>query len=473
MEIRQQIEKLYKTHSGKQPELFLALPGSGSDRMYFRVGKPGQTVIAVYNPHRAENDAFCYMSGHFRNAGLPVPEILAVDQSGLFFLQTDLGDQNLFSLLEKCETPQQLKKLLIPAVEMLPRFQFQAAEGFDFNRCIGRKMFDAKAMHWDLSYFKYFFLKIKNIDFDEDLLEKDFERFTSVLSPVTFNTLMYRDFQSRNIMVHEGKYWYIDFQGAKAGPVQYDLVSLLYQAKARIDASTRNQLVDRYIESASPFSNFDDDAFRWLLPGFVLLRSLQVLGAYGFRGYIEKKQHFIQSIPLALQNVLQLLHQNPEFESYPELFRVLTLITAQIEPVIDIPAKTKILVVDVNSFSYKTGIPSDPFGNGGGFVFDCRFIPNPGRDPKYHALTGNDQPVIQYLDLQPAAQQLIQSAFLLVKPAVLNYLDRKFSHLMISFGCTGGQHRSVYCASRFAKLLTEQFPCIEVHLSHQNPEVKS
>lgn len=465
------LTSLYRSVTGNAPELIEALPGAGSNRSYFRLhGKP--TLIGVYGTSVEENQAFTYMAAHFQQKGIPVPKVYAVSADGLAYLQEDLGNTSLFQQIENgrktgCFRPEEVE-LLRQTIRLLPRIQFAGAEGMDFSVCYPQSNFDRRAILWDLNYFKYCFLKATGVEFREDRLENDFECMASRLLQVPADSFMYRDFQSRNVMIKEGKPFFIDFQGGRKGPCYYDVASFLWQAKANLPDHLRKELIDAYLEALCPYLKIEKDEFMHTLRHFVLFRTLQVLGAYGFRGFFEKKPHFIESVPFALANLSKLLKD--DFKSYPYLCEVLhRVIQKMSRPAL--PAEEKKLTVTVMSFSYRKGIPEDESGNGGGYVFDCRAIHNPGRYEPYKQLTGRDEPVIRFLEDNGEIFHFLEHTDALVDAHVERYLKRGFTHLSVYFGCTGGQHRSVYSAQHTAEHLHRKYG-VKVHLIHREQAVE-
>lgn len=480
--------KLFREWSGVEPEVVSPIPGSGSNRQYCRLGSPGLTVMGAWNEDVKENRAFLSFTRSFLEQGLPVPAIRAESADGLCYLLDDLGDTTLFGFLrekrgEAAGFPHELIPLYRQVLEWLPRFQVAARP--DYKLCYPRAAFDGQSMLWDLNYFKYYYLKLAGIPFDEQHLEDDFTTFTSFLLEAPSEFFMYRDFQSRNVMLHDGKTWFIDYQGGRRGALQYDLVSLLYDAKADLPENVRTELLEFYLQGLSEHIQVNRGQFLNYYPGFILIRILQAMGAYGFRGYYEKKQHFLQSIPYALRN-LETIRQLPFLKNFPELGRVITRmidtplpagITKATDAALDgSPAGGPIavpmaeeLTVKITSFAFKNGYPVDPTGNGGGFVFDCRALPNPGRYEQYKKINGKDQLVIDFLKKEPEVDTFLQQVFLLVDQSVKEYQQRRFNHLMVNFGCTGGQHRSVYCAEALARHLREKTG-VEVSLSHREQE---
>lgn len=453
---------LYKKRFGVAPSSITPLTPAGSNRRYFRLTGP-RTVVGVNGCSFDENKSFIYLDKHFYSKGLPVPEIVAVSDDGMTYLQEDLGDIQLFDCRESLE-------LLKKTVSVLPDFQYKGADGLDFNQCYPVSDFDRQAILWDLNYFKYCFLNTTGIPYLEGILEKDFQLLATHLSVNPEGTFMYRDFQSRNVMIKDGEPYFIDFQGGRRGPAEYDLVSFITQARAGFPAEVRDTLIDTYIDSASRYTLIDTVEFRNRLRQFALLRNLQVLGAYGFRGKLERKPHFLKSIPLALGNLRKLL--DTPFENYPYLTEVLGRMLEKEQP--DISGsrhRESSLTVTVTSFSYKKGLPEDPSGNGGGFVFDCRGMENPGRYEEYKHITGLDSPVIEFLEHKGEITRFLDSCFSLVDPSVECYDRRGFSSLMVSFGCTGGQHRSVYGAQKMAEHIKEKYPHVKVHLIHREQKI--
>ena len=356
--------------------------------------------------------------------------------------------------------------MLHKTIALLADFQVKGAEGLDFNVCYPLPEFDKRSIHWDLNYFKYNFLKTTGMDFQEDLLEDDFEKLTEQLLREQTETFLYRDFQSRNVMLVDGMPYFIDFQGGRKGPIYYDVASFLWQAKANFPNELREELIQTYIGSLQKWMPVNEAAFRQQLKLFVLFRTLQVLGAYGFRGYFEKKPHFIQSIPFALNNLRGLLKEG--FEEYSYLHEILSEMT-ELKQFTDTQKRT--LEVRVFSFAYKKGIPNDVSGNGGGYVFDCRAINNPGKFERYSNVNGLDEPVIKFLEEEGEITAFLNHIYPLVDRHVQRYIDRGFTDLMISFGCTGGQHRSVYAAQRVAEHITKHFK-VKVSLVHREQNLE-
>lgn len=468
--IAEELNRLYFTYTGSPAEDIVELPSSGSNRRYFRM-KGIQTLVGVSGTSSEENGAFIYMATHFRERGLPVPEVLAWSGDKSFYLQEDLGDTLLFNAIEKGRKSsvfdESERQLLHKTISLLPSIQFAGAEGFDFGRCYPQPEFNQRSILWDLNYFKYCFLKATGMEFQEDRLEDDFQKMSDVLLRSSSATFMYRDFQSRNVMVKDGEPWFIDFQGGRKGPVYYDVASFLWQAKAKYPEDLRNELLNDYIQALRKYIPVDEKYFHSQLRHFVLFRTLQVLGAYGFRGYFEKKPHFIQSVPFAIDNLRQLLRD--DYPEYPYLCSVLRELTELKQFSDDMQKRT--LEVKIVSFAYKKGIPNDPSGNGGGFVFDCRAVNNPGKYEQYNHFTGLDEPVIRFLEDDGEITQFLEHAYTMVDASVKRYLDRGFTNLMICFGCTGGRHRSVYSAQHMSEHLSAKFG-VKIHLMHREQNIE-
>lgn len=474
----QSLSLLFFEATGKKAGEQTALTASGSNRRYYRIESEDKTVslIGVQGTSRDENHAFLYMAEHFMQKGLNVPKVLAVSDDEMNYVQQDLGNVLLFDYIAEGRKTgvfsAKEKDMLRETMRALARFQVIGAEEFDFNQCYPQPEFNLRSILWDLNYFKYCFLKATGLDFQEDKLENEFERLAYILLQNRMNAFMYRDFQSRNVMVckdadgNEVPY-FIDFQGGRRGPVFYDVASFLWQAKANYHPDLREELVEVYLEELQKYMPVDRELFYDTLKHFVLFRTMQVLGAYGFRGYFEKKPHFLQSIPFAIDNLRHLLKHASE--DYPYLIEVLQKMT-EMKQFKDVGVR-KPLVVRVMSFSYKKGIPADPSGNGGGFVFDCRAVNNPGKYERYTHFTGMDEPVIQFLEEDGEMQPFLEQAYQLVDFSVKRYMDRGFQNLMVSFGCTGGQHRSVYSAEKMAQHINEKFG-VEVQLIHREQNME-
>ena len=467
------LRTLFKSWSQEPVTNVAQLPPSGSDRRYYRISGPKTTVIGAHNPDKKENIAFVEFSRHFHQNELPVPQIYAEALDDNVYLLQDLGDTTLFGYLSRlrngAEFPVEALALYKRVLTELPRFQIMAGRDLNYRVCYPRARFDKQSMLWDLNYFKYYFLKLAKIPFDEQLLEDDFQQFTDYLLQTHCEYFLYRDFQSRNIMIHRGEPHFIDYQGGRKGALQYDVASLLYDAKADIPQPIRAELLQHYIEALHQMTPVDERQFSDYYYGYVLIRLMQAMGAYGFRGFYEKKTHFLQSVPYALENLAWLLDNVTLPVPIPALLKVLRLLadSDDLKRLGNHPS----LHIRINSFSYKRGIPVDESGHGGGYVFDCRALPNPGRYPEYRDVTGQDAVVIKFFEKEPEVSRFLDTAYQLVRQSVKNYQLRTFTNLMVSFGCTGGQHRSVYCAEQLAEHLRDTCD-VRITLRHIEQEMK-
>ena len=466
----QQLKSLFKKHTGKDNPLIEALPSSGSNRRYYRLTSGNTSLIGVHGQSKEENYAFIELSKHFHFKKLNVPKVLKVSNDMIYYLQEDLGDTVLFDVIRAGRNTgvfsHEEKELLHKTISMLADFQVEGAKDLNFKVCYPQSEFNERSVHCDLNYFKYSFLKTTGMEFQENLLEDDFERLTQKLLEDKTNTFLYRDFQSRNVMLVNGEPYFIDFQGGRKGPVYYDVASFLWQAKANFPDDLRNELIETYITSLNKHYPVDKDYFLNQLRHFVLFRILQVLGAYGFRGYFEKKPHFLQSVPFALNNLREVLES--DFPEYPYLCEVMREMI-NLKQFAD--TQKDELEVRVVSFAYKKGIPTDPSGNGGGYVFDCRAINNPGKFERFNNVTGLDKVVIDFFKEDGEMATYLDSIYKLVDNHVNRYMVRNFTHLMIAFGCTGGQHRSVYAAQKIAEHISEKFG-VKVSLIHREQNME-
>ncbi len=458
---KNEIIQLFENHFGEKIETFEMLAPSGSYREYCRIKNKTRSVIGAFNADVKENTAFITFTNHFFEKGLPVPEIHAVSSDLKKYLLEDLGDTTLFDFLSVTRETEGFSENIIAeykkVLKVLPRLQVVAGKDLDYSVCYPRAPFDLQSMMWDLNYFKYYFLKLAQIPFDEQALEDDFNIFCDYLLSAESDYFLYRDFQSRNVMLKNEGVFFIDYQGGRRGALQYDLASLLYDGKADIPQSVRTQLFQVYLEELKKYQPVNEKEFTAYFHGFVLIRIMQAMGAYGFRGFYEKKEHFLKSIPYALQNLNFLLKDLNLPVELPELTKVLNELTHS-EVLKEIGRVKSNLTIRITSFSYKKGIPEDPSGNGGGFVFDCRAINNPGKYPEYKNLTGKDVEVQQFLEQKSEIGVFLNAAKALVDQSVKRYLERGFSSLAVNFGCTGGQHRSVYSAEKLAEYLRNNFP---------------
>ncbi len=460
-----------------------------------------KTEIAAEGTDVQENAAFIYLARHLRSKGINVPEILAVGADGMCYLQEDLGEDCLGDRVAKINKAvgfgdgsgdilkgiyggaadgtmkdnsgvaeshtKETIHLLCKTISQLPKIQFEGAQGLDFTQCYPQPAFDRRMVMFDLNYFKYCFLKPSGLEFNEVRLQDDFEKFADSLLEEDSDTFLYRDFNARNVMIRDGEPYFIDFQGGRRGPIYYDVASFVYQARAEYPQWLKEKMLESYLDALKEYKSIDSRDFDYKLNLFVLFRTLQVLGAYGFRGLIEHKAKFITPIPQALNNLRELLPLTAS--QYPYLGEVLNQLSALPQFARQSPSDR--LEVKIYSFSYKKGIPQDMSGNGGGYVFDCRSIHNPGRYEPYKKLTGRDREVIDFLENDGEIIGFLENIYGLVDPHVETYSRRGFTNLMVSFGCTGGQHRSVYCAEHLALHLAEKYPGIKIHLIHREQNI--
>lgn len=456
------LKRLFGKCFGQPAETVSPLGSSGSNRRYYRItGADGTSAVGVEGLNVKENEAFFTIGRHFRDKGINVPELLAISGDGLSYIQEDLGDVLLFDAVaagrESGEYSPGERALLRRAMSLLPEIQYRGAEGLDFSVCYPEPGFSCRMVMFDLNYFKYCFLKDSGLEFDEMRLQDDFDRLCADLMSCTADTFMYRDFQSRNVMVKDDELYFIDFQGGRRGPVYYDVASFVWQARARYPEDLKEELIGAYLDAAREFvPDLDADDFREKLRLFVLFRTMQVLGAYGFRGYFERKRHFLESVPFAVDNLRSIMRQ--PFSRYPYLSSLLVDLTGldRFRSGAPEPEDGR-LRVEIISFSYKKGIPEDTSGNGGGYVFDCRAVNNPGRYAFYRQFTGMDSEVISFLEDDGEIKEFLGSVYALADAHVERFLERGFTHLQICFGCTGGQHRSVYSAEHLAAHLKSRY----------------
>jgi aminoglycoside/choline kinase family phosphotransferase len=444
----------------------------GSGRKIIRLTAKRLSAIGILYGVREENVAFLEFSRHFRKHGLPVPEIYAEDLDQGAYLEEDLGDTSLFEFLSKNRKGEVIRPEVVAAyraaMQMLPRFQIEAGRDLNYAVCYPRESFDRQSIAWDLNYFKYYFLRLAGIGFSEQALEDDFDRLTEFLLSARRDYFLYRDFQSRNIMLHGGQPYFLDYQGGRKGALQYDVASLLYDAKADLPPELRQPLLDHYLDTLRGFVDIERDAFLTHYYAYVYIRIMQALGAYGFRGFYERKVHFLQSVPYALKNLRWLLHNVTLPVALPTLMQAFNSMLRS-EKLQALASDADNLVLRIVSFSFHRGLPKDDSGNGGGYVFDGRSLPNPGREERFRTLTGRDTPVIDYLHQQESVHQFLASVMSLVDASISNYQQRGFRHLMVCFGCTGGQHRSVYLAEQLAKRLRGRTG-LEVLVEHRELE---
>ncbi|MBL7748375.1 MAG: phosphotransferase [Chitinophagaceae bacterium] len=478
------ISALYKKWNGQSPLSVDLLPQSGSERRYFRLHGINNSIIGTYGANIKENETFIYFSRHFKEKQLAVPEIFAVSEDGMFYLQQDFGDVSLLNRLEAEGFTENIYALFQQSLTALALLQVKGDEGLDYSQCLTNAEFGKQAIMADLLYFKYYFLDALRKPYDKQKLIDDFEALSNYLTHTEYKYFMFRDFQSRNIMIspsfgkgQEASVHFIDYQGGMKGAPQYDVASMLWQARANLPDEWKNDLLEDYMKSFENIigQSIDKAIFRSQYNGYVLIRLLQVLGAYGFRGLFERKAHFLTSIPLALRNLRDFFNNQSVGISLPEFRKVLDICVA--DEVIEQFTPTQAdentpLVIKVHSFSFRKQTPTDDSGNGGGFIFDCRGILNPGRVDSMKTQTGRDKDVKDFLEQQTKMPEFLNSVFDIVDITVEEYIQRGFESLMISFGCTGGQHRSVYAADAMARHLKNKFK-VKVELKHIVQEEKN
>jgi aminoglycoside/choline kinase family phosphotransferase len=466
--------RLYSARFGRPPRSILEIAGDGSNRSYYRlIGDDLRTAVGAVGPDREENRAFLSFTDAFRGAGLPVPEIYGHDEAVGVWLEEDLGDTTLFNALVEARKnepgspfPDSMLPLYKRVVEMLPRFQVEGGRVIDYTHAYPRAAFDRQSILWDLNYFKYHFLKLAHVPFNEQRLENDFATLADFLLTADTRHFLYRDFQSRNIMMVDDEPFFIDYQGGRRGAPQYDIASLLYDAKAAVPEPVRDELLAHYLDALSTHIDVDRPAFIQQYRGYVLVRIMQAMGAYGYRGFFERKPRFLQSVPFAARNIRRILENGlpvalPELEG---VFRHIVDSWAHKGEDGDAGAG---LTIHISSFSFKRGYPEDSGGHGGGFVFDCRALPNPGRHLEYRTMCGRDAGVVEYIERCSEAHNYWNHVRSLADAQIEEYLRRGFNSLSISFGCTGGQHRSVYFAERLSAHVRHEFPQINVRLTHR------
>lgn len=459
----EKLKDLYIKTYGSEPLSVVRLTGDGSNRVYYRISGV-VPVMGVVGTSMEENRAFIALSKAFKASGVAAPVVLAVSDDGFRYLQEDLGDATLYGAMaaarENGAFEAEDMACLRSVIAELPRIQFGVSRNFDFSLCYPVSDFNERTVMWDLNYFKYCFLKGVGVEFNENRLEDEFVKLTAMLLSDNDNVFLYRDFQSRNVMLKDGKPYFIDFQGGRRGPIYYDIASFVGQARAKYTDAAVDLMVEAYLVALAQYKSVDREHFMKMLQLFRVFRLLQNLGTYGYRGLFERKKAFVESIPAALEQLSQLL----------TLVGGLEYIHSLVDEIAALPMfvrdDSKELTVDVMSFSYKRGIPDDISGNGGGFVFDCRAIHNPGRYEPYKKLTGMDEPVIRFLETESNIAEFLENAYALVDNMVETYKKRGFTHVQVCCGCTGGQHRSVYSAEHIARHVADKFG-VRVVVTHK------
>jgi len=475
VQITEAIGKLFLHYKGCAIDRLDKLPQAGSERQYYRIFAGNSTYIATYGANLKENESFLYFSAHFAEKELATPKVLCVNEKRDIYIQEDLGDESLLNRLEEKGFTDEVFALYHHSLRQLARLQVRGDEGLDYSKCLTNTEFGRQAIMADLLYFKYYFLDALRRPYDKQKLIDDFEALSNYLSHTEYQFFMFRDFQSRNIIVDkDDQVHFIDYQGGMKGAPQYDLASLLWQAKASLPDEWKQSLLEAYITyfESEVGEAVDREVFRSQYHGYVLIRLLQVLGAYGFRGLFERKAHFLTSIPLALQNLKEFVGNQSMGIIVPEFKRMLEICISDevISEFTPVQANDETpLIVTINSFSYKKGIPEDPSENGGGYVFDMRGILNPGRIEEYKKQSGLDKPVKDFLEQQTRMPDFLNNVYNLVDITVSDYISRNFASLVVNFGCTGGQHRSVYAAEALARHLRNKFK-VSVNLNHTNRE---
>lgn len=470
--IEDKIKQTFALFSANPVERIEKLPQSGSNRLYFRLFTKDQTFIATSNNNEKENKTFIYFSLHFKKLHLPVPAIYAISNDSQVYIQEDFGDESLSGILDNEGHTERVYALFKKSLKQLARLQIEGNTGINYDISLTAREFGKQAILSDLLYFKYYFLDTLGLPYDKQALINEFEALAVFLTQTRYKYFMFRDFQSRNIMVKDEEVFFIDYQGGMNGALQYDVASLLWQAKAGLSDEWKSSLLEYYINEVNSILDkpIDKNIFINQYKGYVLIRLLQVLGAYGFRGLFERKAHFLTSIPLALKNLRWFVNNRSLGIELPEFDEILKTIVGDeiVSRFSPLQANENTpLVVEINSFSYKKGIPRDTSANGGGFVFDCRGILNPGRIDEYKCLSGLDKPVQDFLEQHTMMNKFLNSVFDLIDISVENYLSRGFHHLQINFGCTGGQHRSVYAATQTARHLKNKYK-VKTELKHTN-----
>ncbi len=473
----EQVQQFFATIIPEAIEHFDIIPMSGGDRRYFRLKTATNSYIACYNNNIKENETFFYFTNHFRRYQVPLPKVISINEAKDIYLLQDLGTDSLLDVLEQKGHTEEVKGLFKKSLHQLAKMQILGGESLDYSHCLTAKEFGKQAILSDLLYFKYYFVDTLKIPYDKQQLIEDFEDLSTYLTKTEYKFFMFRDFQSRNIIIKDSEVNFIDYQGGMKGALQYDVASLLWQAKAELSDSWKTELLQYYIGCINEHlpNKVNEEVFINQYNGYVLIRLLQVLGAYGFRGLFERKAHFLSSIPLALKNLKWFIENKKVGIICPALEKILSYITTEetIAKFETIKANEQTpLLVKVKSFSYKkSGIPKDETENGGGFVFDCRGILNPGRFDDYKPLTGRDKEVQDFLEQRTLMPDFLNNIYNIVDISIEDYIKRGFESLAINFGCTGGQHRSVYAAEQVARHLRNKYK-VKIELEHIEQGIK-
>lgn len=466
-----QLSQLFEQYYNITPTSIFQLPQAGSDRIYFKLSAENIEAIGCWGNDIKENQTFIHHAQHFKKLHINVPEIYAISENQAYYLQEYLGDISLYDVIKKDGLVEHTINYLKNTLKSLAFLQIKGAENFDFNTCFPIQEFNRSSMFWDLNSFKYYFVRMARVQFNELALNKDFHTLCDFLLEEKHLYFMFRDCQSRNVMIKNNQPYFIDFQGGRKGALQYDAASLIWQAGAKIPYPIRAELLEYYTNEVCQLIELDKNEFKEKYYGFVLIRMLQTLGAYGFRGLIEKRPHFLQSIIPALENIKWFLENIDLKIEIPELKNILLqLVNSPLFKTEEPIKKSSILQIEINSFSYRRGIPEEQHGNGGGFVFDCRGILNPGRFEPYKQLHGKDKAVIDFLENKTKVQEFLEGVWKTISINIDDYIERDFGHLQINFGCTGGQHRSVYCAEQTAKFIEKKYGIVPKirHIEREN-----
>ncbi len=461
--------ELYKQRFGSVPVSITEIPRAVSARRYFRIAGTEGTLIGTYSPDPKETNAFLYFTDHFRALGIHVPEIIARSDDGLYYLQDDLGDNRLHELVtgrKSSSLSQELINFYRSALGQIVRMQVEGHAGIDYSVCVPRPAFDQRSIMWDLNHFKYYMLKVSGLPFDENALEEGFLQLAGYVGSLPANYFMFRDFQTRNIMIKDREIYLIDYQGGRQGPLQYDVASLIFEGKANLTASDRSILLESYLDILGDHIQFSRDEFMAAFPAVSLVRMLQALGAYGLRGIVEKKAVFLQSIPMGLHIMGELVEEssNEALSSYMRKLLTQLAETAEKYPVSPEPFPG--LTLSINSFSYRKPLPDDLTGNGGGFVYDCRFLNNPYHVDELREHTGLDRKLETFFKADEKVEPFISTIKSQLEQAISQYKEKGYKNLMVSFGCTGGRHRSVFTARRIAEW-GRQFADVRVIENHR------